>query len=255
MTPRSAHRSPEWFSRCRTRVPSPDSPPGTRSDRCTTAGGRPCVPDRSAPRSATAHDLLAGLDGLYHGAVRLTAAADVVHGRLGRSPMELGDRADEVATMDVVADLLAAVAEDGVALTRDRASHEVGKEAVQLSPAWFGPVRQPPRKQTVDTPNSKCVERSIGIDVVWGSEAAQSWEGWAAEWMTSSRSRACSPKTLSHLAGSESPSGILARRNPFLLRSWARAAAPPQIATRVRLKHARRSLSYRGSVGRHGRCR
>ena len=49
--------------------------------------------------------------------------------------------------MDVVADLLALVAEHRVRPAGRRALHEVGEEAVQLARReWPGPVRQPPRK-------------------------------------------------------------------------------------------------------------
>src|SRR5438067_7575782 len=85
-------------------------------------------------------DPLAGLDRLEHRAVGVPPAAHVVDGGLARGALELDDRLDEVGRVDVVADLLAAVAEDRVALARDGALHQVGEEAVKLRAGvvWAG---------------------------------------------------------------------------------------------------------------------
>ncbi len=48
--------------------------------------------------------------------------------------------------MDVVADLLAAVAEDRVGLAGHRAAHQVGEEAVQLGRRVVGPGEAPAAK-------------------------------------------------------------------------------------------------------------
>ncbi len=64
--------------------------------------------------------------------VRLAAAAEVVDGCGARAAMEGVEGADDVAAVDVVAHLLALVAEDRVRRPGDRAAHQVGQEAVQL---------------------------------------------------------------------------------------------------------------------------
>ena len=46
--------------------------------------------------------------------------------------MESRERRDEIGGVDVVAHLLAAVAEHGVRLAGHRAAHQIGEEAVQL---------------------------------------------------------------------------------------------------------------------------
>src|SRR5207248_1146252 len=91
----------------------------------------PC-PIAQLPLELAPGDLLAELDRLEHRAVAGAAAADVVDGCDARALAELVEGGDEIGTVDVVAHLLAAVAEDGVGPRGDDAAHQVSEEAVQL---------------------------------------------------------------------------------------------------------------------------
>ena len=54
--------------------------------------------------------------------------------------------------MDIVTNLLAFVAENPVFTAFKIAPHKIAEKAVQFNPVWFGPVRQPPRRQQVGRP-------------------------------------------------------------------------------------------------------
>src|SRR4051794_29649332 len=87
-----------------------------------------------APVELTPANLLAELDRLKHRAVAVAASADVVNRGHSRSPMKGLERGHEICRVNVVAHLLAAIAEHGVALSSDRAAHQVGEEAMELRP-------------------------------------------------------------------------------------------------------------------------
>ena len=90
------------------------------------------------PAQLAAGDPLADLDRLQHRAVAEAPAADVVDGGGARGPAEGVEGGDQVGAVDVVADLLAVVAEDGVRSAGDGALHQVGEEAVQLGAGVLG---------------------------------------------------------------------------------------------------------------------
>jgi hypothetical protein len=90
------------------------------------------------PVELAAGDPLAGLDRLQHRAVGEAPAADVVDRRRLRVGGKGEEGVDEVGAVDVVAHLLAAVAEDGVVLAGHRALHQVGEEPVQLGAGVLG---------------------------------------------------------------------------------------------------------------------
>ena len=67
--------------------------------------------------------------------------------------MERLEEAAHVERVDVVADLLALVAVDAIGASLLDRLRDVGEEAVQLRRRECrGPVRQPPRRQTVGMP-------------------------------------------------------------------------------------------------------
>src|SRR5581483_2827304 len=92
-----------------------------------------------------AADLLAHRDRLRHRAVRKAPTAEVVDRADARILVERCDRTDEVGAVDVVADLLAAVAEDPVRRAGHRAAHQVREEAVELGARvmWAGQASAP----------------------------------------------------------------------------------------------------------------
>ena len=90
------------------------------------------------PAQLAAGDPLADLDRLQHRAVGEAAAADVVDGGGAGRLAEGVEGGDQVGAVDVVADLLALVAEDGVRGAGDGALHQVGEEAVQLGAGVLG---------------------------------------------------------------------------------------------------------------------
>ncbi len=81
---------------------------------------------------------LANLDGFQHGAIAEAAATDVVDLAGARAAEKMIEGGDEIGAVDVVADLLAAVAENGVRRGGGGALYEVGEEAVQLRAAVIG---------------------------------------------------------------------------------------------------------------------
>ncbi len=85
-----------------------------------------------------AGDFHAEGDGFHHGAVAEAAAAHVVDFAGAGSDGEALESGDEVGGVDVVAHLLALVAEDVVGAARHSALHQVGQEAVQLGAAVAG---------------------------------------------------------------------------------------------------------------------
>ena len=78
-------------------------------------------------------------DGLQHRAIGEAAATDIVDLARARSIEEAPERVHQIEGMDVVADLLAVVAEDRVRLAADRAFDEIGEEAMQLRAGMAGP--------------------------------------------------------------------------------------------------------------------
>src|SRR5680860_280832 len=80
-------------------------------------------------------DLIAAF-AAFHAAPR--AAADVVDGGGAGGGVESGEGGDQVGAVDVVAHLLAGVAEDGVGGAGRGALHQVGEEAVQLGAGVLG---------------------------------------------------------------------------------------------------------------------
>src|SRR6266498_2211716 len=76
-------------------------------------------------------DVLAQRDRLEHRAVAVARTTHVVHlGFAGRA-IELMERRDKVGAVDVVADLLALVAEDRVGLAGAHAFHQICQKAVE----------------------------------------------------------------------------------------------------------------------------
>ena len=71
-------------------------------------------------------------DGFEHGDAVLAAAAEVVDLAAAGIGGELLDRAHNVMTMNIVADLLALVAENGISAAGNGHLHEVGKEAMKF---------------------------------------------------------------------------------------------------------------------------
>src|SRR6478735_2895605 len=92
------------------------------------------------PIELTPGDLLTELDRLEHRAVAVAASTDVVDRRHSRSPVKGLECGHEICRMNVVAHLLAAIAEHRVGLSRHRAAHQVGEEAVELRSGviWAG---------------------------------------------------------------------------------------------------------------------
>jgi len=77
-------------------------------------------------------DFLAEVDGFKHGTIRVPAAADVVDLGHTRLPEELPEGFDQVVAVDVIPDLLAAIAEDPIGFSGDRAFHQIGQKPVKL---------------------------------------------------------------------------------------------------------------------------
>src|SRR5262249_43653042 len=83
-----------------------------------------------APAQRPAGDFLAAANRFEHRAVAEPPAAHVVNLARPWRQKELLKRPDQVGAVDVVAYLLAAVAEDGVRRARDGAFHQVREKAV-----------------------------------------------------------------------------------------------------------------------------
>ena len=71
-------------------------------------------------------------DGFEHGNAVLAAAAEVVDLSAARTCRKFLDRTHYVVAMNIVADLLALVAENGIGATGNRHFHEVGKKTVKF---------------------------------------------------------------------------------------------------------------------------
>ena len=100
------------------------------------------IPDtrlvRELPFEFASGDLLAHGDRLQHRAVAGPPAPDVVD-RPGPGRLVKGlEGGHQVGRVDVVADLPAAVAEDRVRVTDDRAAHQIREEAVQFGAGVIG---------------------------------------------------------------------------------------------------------------------
>src|SRR5690606_7814723 len=67
-----------------------------------------------------------------HGTVAVPSSTHVVDLRLPRCAEELHEGGDEIRAVDVIAYLLAAVAEYGIGCAGDGAAHEIAQEAVQF---------------------------------------------------------------------------------------------------------------------------
>lgn len=77
-------------------------------------------------------DLFAYGDRFQHGAIAETSTADVVHLTASRCLEELVESANQVGAVDIVANLFALVAEDGVGSAGHGTLHQVSQETVQL---------------------------------------------------------------------------------------------------------------------------
>src|SRR3954468_11449149 len=101
------------------------------------------VPDTSIvvrlPAERTAGDTLAHPDRLDHRAVAAAAPTEVVDRPHAGRAVERLERPRAVGGVDVVPHLLAAVAEDRVALARHGAAHQVRQEPVELRTSVVGP--------------------------------------------------------------------------------------------------------------------
>src|SRR5690349_4250613 len=93
------------------------------------AGPRLCV---IAHIELSAGDLLAELDRLENGTTVGSTAAEIVDAAARRRLREAPDRLRDIAGVKIVADLLSLMADDAIGRAGDDASHQIGKEAVEL---------------------------------------------------------------------------------------------------------------------------
>src|SRR4051794_6237053 len=91
------------------------------------------------PLELTISDPLARGDRLEHRAIRVTPPTDVVDGGGTGRLAEGLEGGDQVRAVNVVADLLAGVAEDGVWRAGYDALHQVGEEAMEFGAGVLGP--------------------------------------------------------------------------------------------------------------------
>jgi len=92
-----------------------------------------------APVELPAGQPFAGRDGLQHGAVGKSAAAEIVDRARAGVAEKRPQRAHEIGGVDVVADLFALVAVHGIGLPGQGALHEIGQESVQRHAGMIGP--------------------------------------------------------------------------------------------------------------------
>src|SRR5674476_1071926 len=85
-----------------------------------------------SPVEFFAADFFAERNRFEHRTVRVTAATQVINFAGTRLQRKLPERLDEVATVNVVANLLALVTEHAIRPARGGASHQVGEKTVQL---------------------------------------------------------------------------------------------------------------------------
>src|SRR5258706_553975 len=83
-------------------------------------------------------NLFAKRDCFHHGAVAIPPAADVVDLAGAGFLEELMEGADEIGAVDVVANLLFLVPEDGIGGLGDRTLHQVGEKTMQLGARMIG---------------------------------------------------------------------------------------------------------------------
>src|SRR5919107_3131906 len=91
-------------------------------------------------------DLLAQLHGFEHRTIAKPASAHIVNLADPGVLIEVIEGIDQIVAVNVIPNLLPLVTEYGIWVARHRAPHEIGEDAVQLSPGMVGPCKTPTPK-------------------------------------------------------------------------------------------------------------